>query len=90
MIKVLQIPPKKRKPEKLSRLIPFVKEIDFFKNNGLKDAAITETLSLMTYKEKGVDEFVIEYGTYGQEFYVILEGECEVMVPDNNMFEEIK
>lgn len=36
----------------------------------------------MTYKEIEADELVIEYGTFGDEFYVILEGECEVMVPD--------
>ena len=44
----------------------------------------------MTYKEKDEDEFVIEYGTYGTEFYVILEGECEVMVPGNKYRDEIK
>ena len=36
----------------------------------------------MTFKELEADEMVIEYGSFGDEFYVILSGECEVMVPD--------
>ena len=43
----------------------------------------------MTYKEVEAGELVIEYGTFGDEFYVILEGECEVMVPDKRL-EEVK
>lgn len=63
-------------------MIPIVKNIPFFRDRGLKDTSIIETLSLMTYKEIKADEFVIQYGTFGDEFYVILEGECEVLVPD--------
>ena len=56
----------------------------FFKDRGLKDTAISDTLSLMTFKELKQDEFVIEYGSFGEEFYVILEGECEILVPDTS------
>ena len=38
----------------------------------------------MSYKEVKQDEFVIEYGTTGDEFYLILEGECEVLVPSQD------
>ena len=79
---ILKTPVKNRSLEKLSKLIPFVKELPMFRDNGMKDNAITEMLSLMTYREADVDESVIEYGSFGDEFYVILEGECEVMVPD--------
>lgn len=48
---VLNTPVKHRKVSELTRLVPFVKNIPFFKDRGLKDTAITETLSLMTYKE---------------------------------------
>ena len=40
-------------------------------------------MNFMTLKEMKKDEFVIEYGSLGDEFYVILEGECEVTVPDS-------
>jgi len=59
-----------------------VKHIPFFKERGLRDTAILDTLSLMTYKEIKKDEFVIEYGSFGEEFYLIIEGEVEVLVPD--------
>ena len=32
-----------------------------------------------------MNDFVIEHGTVGDEFYIILEGECEVIVPDRNI-----
>ena len=36
----------------------------------------------MNYKDGEQGDLVIEYGTTGDEFYVLLEGECEVLVPD--------
>ena len=56
----------------------------FFKERGLEENAISDTLRLLTFKELKKDDFVIEHGTVGDEFYIILEGECEVIVPDRN------
>ena len=67
-----------------------MRTIPFFKDRGLKDTSITDVLSLMTYKEMKKDELVIEYGTFGEDFYVILEGECEVLVPDIKYGEDFK
>ncbi len=39
---------------------------------------------MMSYKEFDKDEFVIEHGTKGEDFYLILEGICEVLVPNKN------
>ena len=58
----------------------------------MKDAAITDVLSLLTYKEAKKDTLIIEYGVRGDDFYLILEGECEVQLPDkssNNDFNEV-
>ena len=68
-----------------------VRNLPFFKDRGLQDTAIADTLSLMTYKEVKKDDFVIEYGTFGDEFYVILEGLCEILVPDkaSDEFKEV-
>lgn len=49
-----------------------VKNLPFFKERGLKNTAIAETLSLMTLKEVKKDEFALEYGQTGDEFYLIL------------------
>lgn len=38
----------------------------------------------MTLKEMKQDDFVIEYGSLGDEFYVIIEGECEILIPDGD------
>ena len=62
----------------------------FFKDRGLRDNAIADTLSLMTLKEVEQDEFVIEYGTFGDEFYVLLEGDCEVLVPEKSQQSDLK
>jgi len=46
----------------------------------------------MTLKEVPKDEFIIQYGEIGDEFYVILEGECEILIPDKNSddFKEVE
>ena len=54
----------------------------FFKDRGLKETAVSDTMRLFTYKSLKKDDFVIEFGTTGDEFYLILEGQCEVLVPD--------
>lgn len=36
----------------------------------------------MVYRELDEGAFVIEYGAQGDEFFLILEGECEVLVPN--------
>ena len=68
----------------IKELVPLVKPLPFFKERGLKDNSIQETISLMEYKEMKQDQFAIEYGTFGDEFYVVLDGEVEVMVPDTS------
>lgn len=62
--------------------MPLVKNLPFFKDRNLNEGAIVDTLSMMTYKEVPQNEFVFEYGSYGDEFYVILEGQVEILVPD--------
>ena len=64
--------------------MPLVKDLPFFRERGLKDTAITDTFRFMHLKESNEGDLVIEYGTSGDEFYVLLEGECEVLVPDQN------
>lgn len=68
----------------MQNLVPYLKDLPFFKERGLNEAAMTETLNLMTLKELKKDEFVIEYGSFGDEFYVIIDGECEVLIPERN------
>ena len=80
----MRYPMHKRSTFQINKLVPLVKDLPFFRERGLKDNAISDTLRLMHYKEAEADELVIEYGTMGDEFYVLLEGECEVLVPDQH------
>lgn len=82
LVQTLEQPIKQRSVFQIRELVPLVRNLPFFKERKLKDSAINECLSLMTLKVAKKDEFVIEYGTFGEEFYVILEGDCEVLVPN--------
>lgn len=35
----------------------------------------------MTLERFAADEFVFEYGSKGEQFFLILEGEVEIMIP---------
>ena len=83
MAQVLKLPPAARSNALINSLVPFIRHLQFFKSRGLKDNEIGEILSMMTYQEVEKDKFVMEYGQLGEEFFVILEGQCEIMVPDS-------
>ena len=75
---IMRQPIQKRSTFQINKLVPLVKDLPFFRERGLKDNAISDTLRLMHYKEAEQGDLIIEYGTKGDEFYVLLEGECEV------------
>lgn len=52
----------------------------FFKDRGIKDQALGDLLNLMTLQEFKQDQFVVEYGQEGEEFFLILEGEVEILL----------
>ena len=90
VVEFLSMPTRARTAFQVNGIVPVVKNLPFFKDRGLKQQAIADTLSLMTYKEVKQDEFVIEFGTTGDEFYLILDGECEVLVPSQDQMTEFK
>ena len=46
---------------------------------------MVDLLGLMTLKEVDQDEMIIEYGEMGEEFFLILDGEVEILVPGKYM-----
>ena len=82
MVEVLKQSVRQRSAVQINKLMSLVKNLPFFKDRGLKDAAICDTLRLMKYKHVKKGEMVIEWGSFGDDFFLILEGECEVLVPD--------
>lgn len=65
----------------INSLVPYCKTLPFFKNRDLSETAIAEVLALMTLREVNEDQFVIEFGDRGDEFFLILEGDVEVLIP---------
>ena len=51
-----------------------MKDFPFFRERKLEENAIYDTLKLMSFKKLKKNKFAIEYGTSGDEFYLILEG----------------
>ena len=88
VVEFLSLPTRARTAFQVNGIVPMVKNLPFFKERGLKQQAIADTLSLMTYKEVKQDDFVIEFGKTGDEFYLILEGECEVLVPSQDQMSD--
>ena len=58
----LKQPKKTRSAAFLKDLVHLIKDLPFFQDRGLKETAISDTLTHMTYKEIKKDEFVMEYG----------------------------
>jgi CRP-like cAMP-binding protein len=53
-------------------------DIPFFRERGMKEPAMAEVLSLWQIQSVPKSEFVFEYGTYGTDYYFILDGQVEI------------
>ena len=65
-------------------LISKIKDIEFFKQRALTEETLAEVVSCMSLLEMEKDDVVMEYGDIGYNFYLTLEGEVEITVPDPN------
>ena len=81
VITVLQTPQLLRKDEDIARLLPLLQQIEFFRMRNLKVAELKAVAQCLTYEHHVHGHTVIEYGSYGTTFYIILEGRAAVFVP---------
>ena len=63
-------------------LVPFLKNIKFFKDENIKEDELLEICKKLRYETYLEDEIVFNYGEYGNKFYIIIEGEVGILVPD--------
>ena len=92
IIEVLAAPQKTRSAKEVRDLVPHAKKLEFFEERNLSDQSIGDVLALMSLKEMKKDEFILQQGETGDEFFFILEGQCEVLVPqkeDRELLEEV-
>lgn len=79
IIELIRQPTKTR--SEVQHLLPQIKKLEFFKQRSLSDHSMADIFAIMKYKEVKKDDFVVQYGEEGNHFFIILEGQCEVLVP---------
>ena len=50
----------------------------------MNDVAMMEVVNCMHLRSLKAEDFVFEYGSLGEEFFLILEGEVEIQIPDKD------
>lgn len=86
-MKILNKPNKGKSDEDLAELVPIIKTIQFFKDRDIKDADYPEIISSMNYEFCPAGHDVFEYGSYGEKFYIILQGEVKVIIPNPEIWD---
>lgn len=78
-----------RTEKELNTLIPYIKELSFFKSRKLEQDDIINICQELKYEYVKLGEAVFKYGEYGTKFYIILKGEVEIKIPDPKRKNEI-
>jgi len=75
--------PEERSQPELEKLAAFLTTIKFFKERKIKstDLADLSQFFKLVVKDKGED--AITYGEPGENFFIILKGQVEVLVPNS-------
>ena len=74
MIQILKKNPELRTEKDVNFLVPLIREIDFFKNNQIKNEHLNDVASELRYEMIPAGDFVFYQGDYGDKFYIILKG----------------
>ena len=90
MLHCLKKNPENRHEKDLNLIVPFIKENSFFKRRKIQMKHLTEVCSELRYEYHPANEFVFHQGDYGDKFYVILKGEVQVLVNNNDYIKKNK
>lgn len=74
----------------MTRITPLLKDIPFFRERGLKEHALADLLSLFTLQTVPKHQIVFEYGSAGSDFYFILDGTVEILIPGKSGLDDYK
>lgn len=79
----LMRPCAERTEDETRELLPLVRGIKFFKEQGITDAAeVLQIAQCLTYESVAKGRDVFEYGSVGEKFFIIIEGEVSVIIPN--------
>ncbi|CDW78470.1 UNKNOWN [Stylonychia lemnae] len=84
IISILKQSPEFRNEQDLKTLVPLVKDIKFFKEKKIKQRDLVDICQRLKYEYIAANKSAIQYGEYGDKFYIILEGLVSVWIPDSN------
>ena len=66
----------------MSQLVKQINDHPFFIERGMRDGQVFDMLQAMELQVGEPGHIVFEYGSTGDLFYMILDGEVEVLIPD--------
>ena len=84
IVDILKVQPRLRNKNDLQKLVPTLRNVPFFRDRGMNDASMMEVVNCMHLRTMKAEDFVFEYGSLGEEFFLILEGEVEIQIPDKD------
>eukprot|EP00347_Sterkiella_histriomuscorum_P019194 403342576 len=83
--RILNKPQKNRTESDLDKLVPYIKQIEFFSERDVKDQDFPDIVSCLTYEYLPAGKDVFEYGSIGEKFYIIIQGTVGVMIPNPDL-----
>lgn len=81
LIAILKKPPKKRTHNDIDLIVSMLDSIKFFKDRNLSLKDLRYVSQGLTYDYVETDKDIIQYNTFGNSFYVILQGSVSVLIP---------
>ena len=81
MIKILNRPTLKRSENDLQQLVPYMRNIDFFREREIKIADMLDIMSCIQYERFSSEEVIMNWGELGEKFYILMEGQVSVLIP---------
>lgn len=72
-----------RTEDDIREIIPLIRNIKFFKEQNITGYdELTEISQCLTYEPMQRGKEVFEYGSIGEKFYMMIEGEVSVLIPN--------
>ena len=77
----MQTPIEKRTHRENHLLASILKNVQFFRERNLSETELLQVAQALRYEHFGEGETIFEHGTFGNTFYIIIEGGAKVFMP---------
>ena len=81
IIQVLKKHPLKRTEDDVEMVIPYMKEVKFFKDRDIKALDYPDIVHALGYEHFRDGECIMQWGELGDKFYILLKGQVGVLIP---------